>query len=206
MDSQLTPEQKRQLDSWAAQRDSILRDIGEKKTESEKLTVTNVQLAASNTEISNKIQQSIGRLEELDKQEAKRTAFTTLENANLNVEKSILQTEVSSLKSEISSLSTIKEGLKSDIESVTKVHEAVFSRASEIERIVGETVKLNSTNASEIKTILGDAGIELKKIIDIGRENVEVTNQAILKLPKIVVDLHRNVIERQKIPRAKIQP
>ncbi len=206
MDSQLTPEQKRQLDSWAAQRDSILRDIGEKKTESEKLTVTNVQLAASNTEISNKIQQSIGRLEELDKQEAKRTAFTTLENANLNVEKSILQTEVSSLKSEISSLSTIKEGLKSDIESVTKVHEAVFSRASEIERIVGETVKLNSTNASEIKTILVDAGIELKKIIDIGRENVEVTNQAILKLPKIVVDLHRSVIEKQKIPRAKIQP
>ncbi len=206
MDSQLTPAQKGQLASWATMRDSILHDIGEKKTESQRLTVTNTNLAASNTEISNKIQQSIGRLQELDRQEVNRATFVLKDVAELDERKSVLQTEVSNLESDVDELKEEKENLKADIESITKVHEAVFSRASEIERIVTETVRISSTNASDIKTILVDAGAELKKIIDIGRENVEVTNQAIAKIPKIIVDLHRNVIERQKIPRAKITP
>ena len=62
MNPTLTPEQTKQLASWVGQRDLILVDIGNKKTEQENLTKTNSELAVSNTEIQNKIQQSDGRL------------------------------------------------------------------------------------------------------------------------------------------------
>ncbi len=200
----LTLEQNKQLSSWASQRDSILIEIARKKEESEKLVKINNDLGISNTEISNKIQQSIGRLLELDKREEERAMLVSAENAALISRKSILQTEVSSLELEISALKENKKNLHDDIQSITKIHESVFARTSEIERIVGETVSINSANAREIKNILVDAGIELKKIIDIASENVDVTNQAIQKIPKIIVDLHRDVVERRKAARAKI--
>jgi len=65
--SEITPEQQKQLDSWAIQRDTILKEISDANTEKDNLTKGNIILAESNTEISNKVQQSVGRLEELDK-------------------------------------------------------------------------------------------------------------------------------------------
>ncbi len=199
----LTPEQKKQLDSWASQRDAILNDIAINRTESEKLIEKNKELASSNTDISDRIQQSIGRLYELEKKEDERADLVRPENFTLIALKSHLQAEVSSLRSEIEKLNISKNNLHSDIESITKVHQAVFSRASDIERIVSETTIINSSNAREIKNILSEAGIELKKIIDVGSQNVAVTNRLISEVPKMIVDIHRDVIERKKINRHK---
>ncbi len=204
MESTLTLEQKKQLDSWASQRDSILLDIAGKKTESERLTLINNNLAISNTEISDKIQQSIGRLEEIEIKEEERAKFITTENVSLINLKSVLQTEVSSLQSEIVVLKDKKENIYNDIAVISKVHQDIFSRSSDIERIITETVTINSSNAREIKNILFEAGIELKKMIDIGSENVGITNKVISEIPKMVVDLHRDIIERKKINKHKI--
>ncbi len=204
MEPTLTPEQKKQLVSWVSQRDLILFDITNKKTEQEKLIAENKNLASSNTEIANKIQQSIGRLEELTKKEDERVKLISVECSSAITVKSVLQSEISSLKAEVEVLSESKQNLHDDIASITKIHEAVFARASEIERIISETVKLNSTNAFEIKNILIEAATELKKVIDIGAENVAVTNRTIAEIPKIIVDIHRDVIERRKAARAKL--
>lgn len=202
--NELSPEQKKQLDSWASKRDAILLDISNKQTESEKLTLVNKGLADSNTDISNRIQQSIGRLEELDRQEINRATFVLKDVAELDERKSVLQAEVSNLESEVVSLEETKQDLIEDISSITKVYDTVFARASEIERIVSETATLNSSNTQEVKNILFEAGVELKKIIDISRENVMVTNKAILEIPKMIVDIHRDVLERKKINRSKL--
>lgn len=204
MDNTLTPEQKKHLDSWATQRDAILGEIAVKKTEQEGLTKINKELAASNTEISNKIQQSIGRLEELDRQEVNRATFVLKDVAELDNRKSVLQAEVTNLVSDIVDLTEAKNELKDEIVSATKVHETVFSRASDIERIITETVTINSSNAHEIKTILVEAGAELKKVIDIGKESVVVANRAIAEIPKIIVDLHRDVVERRRLNKHKV--
>lgn len=204
MEPTLTPEQKKQLNSWVSQRDSILLAIAEKKTESEQLTVKNKELASSNTEIADRIQQSVGRLAELDKKEEERGKFVTAEVASLEVRKSVLQTEVTSLEGDIVVLTEKKKNLGDDISAISKIHEAVFARTGDIERIVGETVKINSSNAQEIKNILGEAGIELKKVIDIGEKNVDVTNKLILEVPKLIVDIHKDVLERRHFNRHKI--
>jgi len=202
--NELSLEQKKQLDSWASQRDAILVDISNKRTEKEALIKTNKDLASSNTEIANKIEQSIGRLLELEKKEEERAKLTTSEIALLISQKSKLEGDVSLLNHNVAILLDSKEALFDDIERIRKIHEAVFSRTSEIERIVGETITINSTNAREIVSILAQAGAELKKVIDIGSENVVLTQRLVAEIPKVVVDLHRDVIERKKIGRANL--
>lgn len=204
MEPTLTPEQKKQLASWASQRDTILGEIAVKRTEKESLIKEVQSLAASKTEISNDIQKAIGRLEVIELSEESRVKLISIEVVDLNIQKSVLQTEVNSLGKEVVVLKEAKANLHDDVTAITKIHETVFSRVSDIERIIGATVTLNSTNAQEIKNILIEAGIELKKVIDIGKENVEVTNRAIIKIPQIVLDLHKDVLERRHINKHKV--
>lgn len=205
MNEPLTPEQQRQLDSWASQRDGILLDIANKKTENESLTVTNKNLAASNTEIADKIQQSIGRLEELEKREQAQATLTTSENAVLVSEKSILQTENFALKEENRCLEENKESRLSDIAILTDIHDKVFERINGLESIIGGIVTISSQNATEIVNLLIAAGGELKKIIDINRQNVVETNVVINKLPKIIFELQRDILERKELNKNKIK-
>jgi len=200
----LLPEQQKQIDSWASQRDFILLDISIKREESAKLIERNKELASSNTEIADKIQQSEGRLIELSKKETEMAGFTTIENSELKTEKSKLEEEVYRLKISESHLILRKEELNADIEAITKIHESVFKHVGVIEQIVGETVKINSQNAREIKNILVEAGNELIKIIEVAEKNVEVTNRAIVEIPQIILDLHKSVLERRIINKRKI--
>jgi len=200
----LLPEQQKQIDSWVSQRDSILLDISIKREESAKLIERNKELASSNTEIADKIQQSEGRLIELSKKETEMAGFTTIENSELKTEKSKLEEEVYRLKISESHLILRKEELNADIEAITKIHESVLKHVGVIEQIVGETVKINSQNAREIKNILVEAGNELIKIIEVAEKNVEVTNRAIVEIPQIILDLHKSVLERRIINKRKI--
>lgn len=195
----LTLEQQRQLNSWASKRDSILLEISNAQTEKEKLTIENKALADSNTEIYDKVQQSVGRLIELTKQEEDRGKVISIEVAELITKKSLLQTEVSNLESTISALTDNKMSLIEDSENAVKFHEAVFARAHDVDRIVSETIKINAENTGGIKNILVEAGNELQKIITIAESNVNITNKAIQEIPKIIVDLHKDVLERRKI-------
>ncbi len=204
MENTLSPEQKKQLASWSGQRDSILLEIANKKTELDKLVLENKDLAFFNSEITKRIQQSEGRLSEMQKREEERLITTTVQNADLESRKSRLQSEVSHLEWEIEFLSEKKKDIQEDISSLSKIHDSAFSRAGEIENVVSQTVALNASNAREIVGILTDAGSELKRVIEAGARNVEVTNKAISDIPKIIVDLHKDVLERRRMSRHKI--
>ncbi len=195
----LTPEQNNQLLSWASKRDSILLDIANKTTDRDHLIAINKDLASSNTEITDRIQQSIGRLEEINKKEEERATLIRADIVVLEAKKSILQTEISTHEFEIKTLLDKKESLNNDIATSIKIHESILSRSSDIERLIGETVTLNATNSREIANILVEAGNELQKVIDIGEKNITKTNAVILEIPKMIVDLHKDVLERKKI-------
>ena len=203
---ELTPEQKKQLGAWVVQRDAILKSIAEKRDEEQKLIVNLKNLAESQTDLLNRIQQSIGRIEELKKKEEEFGTLTTSENAGLRVIKSQLQTEITGHRTEIEALKETKLVLTESIAVLTNLHDKVFDKVNGLESIVGGTVKIASENATEINNILITAGAELQKIIDISEKNVEKTNQLILEIPKIVVDLHRDVLQRKIIARNRIAP
>lgn len=202
MEPALTPEQNKQLGVWAGKRDAILKSISDKTVEEESLTKKVKALSDSSTELTTKIQQSEGRLIELDKKEKERGSLISVEVSDLTAKKSVLQTEVSNLDKDILERQDKKKVLDADIEKVAKLLESIFGRASEMEKVIGDTVAVNSQNSREIINVLTQAKEQLREVIEIGNKNVEQTNKVILELPKIVVDLHKDVIERRaKKPR-----
>jgi chromosome segregation ATPase len=187
----MTPEQTKQLASWVSQRDLILVDIGNKKTEQEKLTKTNLELAGSNTEIQNKVQQSIGRLEELEKKEIQNSEKLSIRRYELYVEKTQLETQIEGLKKEIGLLECERITLIGMFEDLKSVHADILGNANEMNKTVGENVKLNSQSTIEIRNLLNDIKGEVQKIHDVNSENVEKTNRVIAEIPRIVFDSHK---------------
>ena len=68
----MDPEQTKQLEGWATQRDAILRDIAVLDGEKEIKTKQNKELGQSNQEIEIKVHQAEGRIIALEQEEEKR--------------------------------------------------------------------------------------------------------------------------------------
>jgi len=191
MNPTITPEQTKQLASWVGQRDLILVDISNLRTEQEKLIKTNLELAASNTEIQNKIQQSVGRLQELYDREKDVVKNVSVELADLRVEKTQLETQLEDLKKEIGLLECERITLVGMFGDLRSVHTDILGNANEMNKTVGDTVKLNSQSTIEIRNLLTDIKGEVQKIHDVNSENVDKTNRVIAEIPRIVFDSHK---------------
>lgn len=195
------------LKSWVSQRDTILADISDKRIEYDKLNEINKNLAVSNTEIDQKITFKKGQHEELEKKQKEFAVLVPNEIAALYIEKSVLQEQISGYKREIELLKDTKNTLNESIGVLSVFYGKVFDRANGVESLISGIVQVSSDNATKINNILNDAAKELQKVIDLGEKNVTRTNQVILDLPKMVVDLHRDVIERRRINKNRtIQP
>lgn len=204
MNPEITPEQNKQLETWAAKRDSILADIAVAEDNKSKLLSTNKELAQSNTSIAEEIQQSKGRLQVLKEQEAERATLVSKEVADLEVKKTGLESTVTSLQGDVKELEDKKSSLLRDVANITGFHDHVYEKVNNLEGIISKTIGISDENAKKIVGILNAAGTELQKVIEVGEKNVEKTNKVILELPKIVVDLHRSVIEKRQFNKVRV--
>ena len=203
MNEELTQEQKQQLSSWVSQRDLILLDIANKRVEQEKLISINKNLAASNTDIQDKISRSKGRLEELDKLEKEYEGITSTELASTLVQKSQLETEIAGLKKEIGLLFSQKETLVDLINGLTIIHNRLSENANVVEGQIGRVSAVNSANRKEVELLLEKVKSEVQKVLDVTALNVEKTNAVIVELPRIIFDLQKDIIERKKFNKTK---
>ena len=203
--NELTPEQAAQLASWVVQRDAILMDIANLRTEQHKLTLSNQGLAESNTEIQDKINVGLGRLEELDKKEKLYEEIISTNLSDSLVQKSQLQSEITGLKNEIGLLFSQKETLVDLILNLTSIHNKLSESAAETERMIGAVTEVNSDNAKELQNLLIEVKNQVKQIIDINESNVAKTNVVINDLPKIIFDLQRELFERKQFNKIKQQ-
>jgi chromosome segregation ATPase len=200
---EFTSEQKDQLKSWAGQRDTVLAEISVNKVENEKLSKANKELAASFTKIQDEINQCQGRLEEMTRKENEYNTLVALDNAELNSQKTYLETRVMDLKVEISMLESQKDSIVKDITILSDVSEKVFSRANVIDSDIEEIKKTNKDNLRESASLVGSIKDELKQIHELNASNIEKANVVINELPKIIFDLQRDIIERKKFNKTK---
>ena len=205
MNEEFSPEQKNNLSSWAGQRDAILLDIANQRTEQEKLKLTNKSLAESNTEIQDKINVGLGRLEELDKKEKLYEEIISTNLSDSLVQKSQLQSEITGLKNEIGLLFSQKETLVDLILNLTSIHNKLSESAVETEKMIGAVTQVNSDNAKELQNLLIEVKNQVKQIIDVNESNVAKTNVVINDLPKIIFDLQRELFERKQFNKIKQQ-
>ena len=204
MNEEITPEQKGQLSSWAVRRDAVLAEISVAQTLKEKLQKANTEIAISSQAIQKRIDESEGRLEELNKREKEYEVIISTELADLNSQKSALQAEVTALKADINLLTSKKDLLTQTISSLTDVHEKVFSRASNLDKAVAEVTHINAKNIREIELLLNTLATTTKEMVDINKKTIEEANKVTIQLPQIVFDLQRNLLERKNkndIPR-----
>lgn len=202
--NELTPEQQAMLNTWVGQRDSVLKEIANARVEEEKLLTSNKDLSQSNTEIANKIQQGIGRLEEIEKHEAERKNLVSSELVTLESKKTALETTITSLEGDVKQLGENKTELLRDVANITGFHDHVFEKAHGLVGIISESITVSQETGQKIVALLEAAGVELQKVIDVGEKNVDKTNKLVLEIPQLIVDLHKGVIERRTI--TKIRP
>lgn len=203
MPPEITNEQASQLTSWAAQRDALLLDIAQKRDEVQKLNERNLALATSNADLETRINQNLGRIEELKIKEAEYSVLINVDIAkNLSL-KTQLETEVTALGKEVFSLSEMRDIYSEMVQNLISLHTAENEMIEKQRKEFAEMSLLSSKQLREIDNVLGKITGEFSKMIEISSTNVEKTNQVINELPKMIFDLQKDILERKHINKVK---
>lgn len=190
---ELNPEQKKQLKVWTEQRDEILREISVSGTERDVLKKSNIELTASNTEVSNKIQQGLGRLEQIKIQEEERKNLVSKDILDLEERKTILETRVSGLSGDVKDLILQKNDITTDIKNLSEVHTELFSKVSFLHEIIDLVKKTTSESVSDFNAFFVALKTSVQEIIDLNSENVKETKVVLEALPKAILQFRRPV-------------
>jgi seryl-tRNA synthetase len=196
---EITPEQKEQLSNWSIQRDALLGEIATLKTEKEKLSKDNTEIALSSIDIAKRIEQSIGRLAELDNTEKLYMEIVDSKIPELEAEKSRLTTEIDHLIIQLSSLGEKKEDIQKDIEFLIRVQSEVFNRTEILVKVVDHVTKINSTNMIEIETLVNLIKTKTEEILKLSTEDIEAHNRILNEIPRLFVELQKKVLIRKPI-------
>lgn len=199
METEITPEQKGHLETWAGQRDAILLEISSLQSEKEQLELKNITLAESYTDIELRMNQNVGRIEELKKKEAELPLLISKEISSLNSEKSILQTEVTQLKSVLEVLKSDKEEVKADIASAISTFSVVKAESLLLEKIVDHVTKTSESNVKKIDSLVENLAKSLEEIIEVNKKNVAETNVVLDKLPRMLVEIQKRGLIKNKL-------
>lgn len=197
----LTPEQKKQLKTWAFQRDALLRDIAVLQEEKKEKQTTNHNLATSNTDIQIQINQAEGRLIELNKKEEEFKNLLSTETAGLMAEKTKLQSEVPTLQKEVGSLRSTKQALIDDISALSDIHSKVFEKVGGMEAVVGLVKDTSDKNIVAVSELFKELTDGLTKLLDKSKESSAGADVILEKLPRWIFELQRPISLKRVPPR-----
>ena len=194
-----TPEQKEQLKTWAGQRDALLLEVSNLRTEKEKLETQMNNLSGAKSLVERETNLLLGRLEELVKKERESSALISTEIHNKLLTKTKLESEVTNLEKQVSLLAPKKETLKNDLLILTKTFESMSQRVGVLDKVVDHVTRVSEGNANEIERLVSTLKASLKDLVDVNQKNVTATNQVLDKLPAMLVELQKHRLVRSKI-------
>jgi len=196
---EITRDQKEQLTTWAAQRDVLLSEISVIRNEILNLNKTRTDLANSNTDIINQVNQSLGRLKELTEKESEYESVIDMDLANKIVEKTALENKIPELIKQVSILEAQKESLTKTIEILQSVNAGFAEKNIELEKQIGGVIELSEKNANVVNSLMESLKVSTKELIDINTKNVAETNIVLDKLPRMLVELQKHGLAIKKL-------
>jgi vacuolar-type H+-ATPase subunit I/STV1 len=199
METEITPEQKGQLKTWAGQRDALLLEISGLQTAHEKLVTANKEMAQSYKDTEDRMNQVIGRIEELKKLEAQLPLLISKEIAALQAQKTCLESEIMNLTKLSEVLKTQKASLENDVSSALATFNTVKAETTILDQVVDHVTKVSTDNARDINLIVSDLKKSLEEIVSVNRKNVAETNIVIEKVPAMLVELQKAKLIKNKI-------
>jgi len=203
--NEFTKEQQTQLKTWAEQRDELLLEIQNLRTEKEKLEITNKDWAVSSTDIESRMLVIQGRIDELKIKESELPEVISKEVAFLESKKSTLESEITILGKLIDVLTPQKASLESDIEKALATFEVVKGETLLLDKVVGQVTQVSKSNTDKINLLVSDLAASLEEIIAVNRKNVFETNVVLEKLPAMLMELQKRglIKPRQAIIKSK---
>jgi len=199
MDQEITPIQKDQLKTWAGQRDAILLEISNLELKQEKIKTENINLTSSSTDIHDRMKVIQGRIDELEKQEAKLPLLISKEVANLESKKTLLESEVTNLGKIITILVDQKASLEEDVSFALSAFDTVKDEALLLHNIVGHVTEVSGENIKKIDNLVIGLSNSLEEIIEVNKKNVEETNIVINKVPAMIMEAQKHGLIKNKI-------
>jgi predicted nucleic acid-binding Zn-ribbon protein len=196
---EITPEQKAYLATFAGRRDAALLEISNLQIAKEKLEKSNKEIANSYSDTEARMNKVLGRIDELKKKEAELPLLISKEIAGLQSHKSILESEITNLTKLVGVLSTQKASLEKDVSSALATFNTVKDETSILDRVVDHVTKVSVDNARDINMIVADLKKSLEEIIAVNAKNVKETNIVLDKLPRMVVELQKHGLIKNKI-------
>jgi chromosome segregation ATPase len=191
--------QKEQLKSWVEQRDSILSEISALRTERDNLSKSNKELSESYTKINNDMHVVLGRIEELKDREKELPTLIPREIASLQENKSSLETQIVELAKLVSILTIQKESLEKDITLALSTFDTVKKETGSLDKIIDHVTVVSKENKRIVDELVVDLKNNLKTLFDVNQKNVTETNLVLEKLPKMLVELQKTKLIRNKI-------
>lgn len=196
---EITTEQKMQLATWAEQRDSILLEISNLRTEKEKLESINKELAESNSDIEIRMNEIVGRIDELLKKEIDLIPLRLKEVSDLESRKTCLESEITSLDNLIKRLQPQKDNLEVSIAFLTDTFKSINDRVGLLDKVIGHVTQISDKNIIVIENFVSSLKKEIQVLIDLNKVNVDKTNFVISELPKVFLEVQRKSLIREKI-------
>jgi chromosome segregation ATPase len=198
MNQEFTSEQKEQLKTWSGQRDAILIEISNLRTEQEHLRAANIDFAKSNTDTVNEMNKIKGRIEELKIKENELTLSISKEVALLESKKTTLESEITNLSKLIEVLRTQKISLESDVCNSLSTLNVVKDEALLLDKVVDRVTQVSKSNTEKIDSLVINLAKSLEEIIAVNRKNVFETNVVIEKLPAMLVEAQKHGLIKHK--------
>lgn len=196
---EITPEQKAYLATFAGRRDAALLEISNLQIAKEKLEKTNKELANSCSDMEVKMNQIVGRIEELKKKEAELPLLVSKEIASLQSHKATLENTITNLTQMVKVLSEQKTSLEKDVSSALNTFNTVKDETLQLDKVVDHVTKVSLDNARDINMIVADLKKSLEEIIAVNKKNVLETNVVLDKLPRMLVEAQKHGLISKKL-------
>jgi predicted nucleic acid-binding Zn-ribbon protein len=196
---ELTAEQKKNLVTWAEERDAILVEISILKTENENLQKVNKDLANSNSDIEARMNEIRGRIEELRIKESELPLVISKEVSFLQSKKNTLESEITSLSKIVEILTSQKTSLEADVSFALSEFDVIKGETLLLDKVVDRVTAVSQNNANKIDTLVNDLAKSLEEIIEVNRKNVFETNIVIDKVPKMIMEAQKHGLIKNKI-------
>lgn len=196
---EITPEQKAYLATFAGKRDAALLEISNLQIAKEKLEKTNKELAISCSDTEVRMNQIIGRIEELQKKEAELPLLVSKEIASLQSQKTCLETEIMNLSKLVEVLTVQKTSLEKDVSSALANFTALKDEAISLDSVVDHVTRVSKNNVTLIDDLVAKLARSLEEIIEVNKKNVFETNVVIDKLPRMLVEIQKKGLISKKL-------
>jgi chromosome segregation ATPase len=201
-----TPQQAKAIQTWAEQRDGLLREIGVRTTELNDLRAQGVQAGAALKDLHEQIAEARGRLAELDALEERRRTSVAVDVAELEIRKSRLEVECAAMEASLAEARAARDATAEAAADLAAAHGVIKDQTQLAKDLVSGIIESGKLHLSDAKVLMSDIRTVAAEVIEKGTENVRQTSIVLEKLPRYIFELQKPIPVRRayRVPRGHV--